>query len=444
MAEPPVTVLIVDDERANRESVEKILEREGYRTRGADHGRGALEICRKERIDVIITDLMMPNMSGIELMRAVRAMNIDAEVLVMTAYGTIETAVEAIKEGAYDFIEKPLKRMPLLRSVRKAVERRALWLENKTLKTQIHSLTQRSIVGSSAALKHALDMVVQVATTSANVLLLGESGTGKELFARTLHDHSGRKGAFVPVHLAALPESIVEAELFGYERGAFTGATERRTGRIAESDGGTLFLDEVGELPASIQVKLLRVLQEGEYQPLGGKVARSSFRLVAATHRNLEDAVQQGQFREDLFYRLNVVAITCPPLRDRPEDIPALVEHFLDLYAAKNQKHKPVLTGKAMDLLKAYPWPGNIRELENTVERSVVLNKGGPIDIADLPVNIQNNKSGGETLSFAVGTTLEEIERRAIEVTLRHAGGDKQLAAQLLGVSTRTIHRRVS
>jgi two-component system response regulator HydG len=275
------------------------------------------------------------------------------------------------------------------------------------------------------------------------VLVLGESGTGKELLARAIADRSGRKGAFVAVNLAALPETIVEGELFGYEKGAFTGAVARRDGRIAQAEGGTLFLDEIGELSLAVQVKLLRVIQESEYEPLGGKTRRADFRLIAATNKDLAQLVAEGRFREDLYYRLNVIAITSPPLRSRSGDVPLLVDHFVDVYCKKDGKPRMVPSREAMDLLVGYSWPGNVRELENVIERAVVLGKGNTLTPSDLPAHVAQAERRSQELSFALGTPLDEIERRVIKATLDHTQGDKQLAAQLLGISARTIYRKL-
>src|SRR5499427_2761766 len=282
------TVLIVEDERPNLTSLERIFQREGFRTLLAEDARVGLELCRKHRVHVVLTDLMLPGMNGIDLIKALHTVAPDAEVVVMTAYGTVETAVEAMREGAYDFVEKPLKRMDIVKSVRKAAERHALLAENRTLKNELSALRNRQIVGTSPALRRALEIAAQAAPSTANVLVLGQSGTGKELLARYIHQHSGREGPFVAVNLAALPETIVEAELFGHERGAFTGAVQKRVGKIGQAAGGSLFLDEIGELTAAVQVKLLRVLQEGEYEPLGGKTHKADFRLIAATNRDLK------------------------------------------------------------------------------------------------------------------------------------------------------------
>jgi two-component system response regulator HydG len=439
-----VTVLIVEDDRSNLSSLERIFQREGVRTLLAEDGQAALEQCRKNRVHVVLTDLMLPGMSGIDLIKALATVAPGVEVVVMTAFGTVETAVEAMREGAYDFVEKPLKRMQIVKTVRKAAERHALVEENRSLRKELSALRHRAIVGSSAALRQALEMAVQAAPSTANVLVLGQSGTGKELLARHIHEHSGRTGPFVGVNLAALPETIVESELFGHEKGAFTGAVARRVGRIGQAAGGTLFLDEIGELSPAVQVKLLRVLQEGEYEPVGGVVQRADFRLVAATNRDLDAEVEAGRFREDLYYRLNVIAITCPTLAQRREDIPLLVEHFIEVYCGKNGKPRMSVSREAMERLVNYAWPGNVRELENAIERAVVLGRDARIGVENLPRTIAEAEQTGLDLVFRIGTPLEEIERRAIEATLAHTAGDKRLAAQLLGIASRTIYRKMA
>src|SRR5271165_1661502 len=379
------TVLVVDDEPANLASIEKIFQRDGMRVLTADGAKAALELCRTHRVQVVLTDLMMPGISGLELLRAIKQLSPDTEVVMMTAYGTVETAVQAMREGAYDFVEKPLKRMTIVKSVRKAAERQSLVAENRSLRNEIKLLTRREIVGSSPALRRVLDVATQAAPSSATVLILGESGTGKELVARFIHDHSLRARApFVAVNCSAIPETILEAELFGHERGSLTGALARREGRFARAAGGTLFLDEIGELSPSVQVKLLRVLQEGEYEPLGGNTTKAHVRIVAATNRDLVAEVAAGRFREDLYYRLNVIAITAPPLRARREDVPLLVDHFLGLYCAKNGRPRLRPTRVVLSRLMDYAWPGNVRELENVIERAVVLSRGDALGETDL------------------------------------------------------------
>src|SRR5438045_3066432 len=450
----PATLLLVDDEPANLDSLERIFAREWYRTQRAATGAAALALLRDRPADVVLTDLMMPGMSGQELLRAVRAVAPDAEVVLMTAYGTVEAAVAAMKDGAYDFLTKPLKRHAVLKSVAQALEKRRLVLENKQLRARLAGVSS-PIVGQSPALRATLDIIRQAAPSSATVLLLGESGTGKELFARALHEHSSRaQQPFVPINCAAIPETILESELFGYERGAFTGAVARKEGRIERAQGGTLFLDEIGELSPAVQVKLLRFLQEGEIERLGGtSTVKVDSRVVAATNRDLSAAVQAGKFREDLYYRLNVIQVVLPPLRERVEDIPLLADHFVARYAAKNGKPIRGLTRAALAALEAYPWPGNVRELEHAIERAVVLSRGAEIEVDDLPESVRAGGAArnagvagaleGRTLAVPLGTTMEEIELRVIRETLRQTKGDKNLAAQLLGIAARTIYRKL-
>ncbi len=440
-----ITVLVVDDERSNLESIEKIFLREGMRTLTAPDAKRALELVRSHRVHVVLTDLMMPGTTGLELLRAIKQVAPDVEVVLMTAFGSVEAAVSAMRDGAYDFVEKPLKRLSIVKSVRKAAERQRLVAENRSLKDEIKRLAHREIVGSSPALRRVIDVATQAAPSQATVLVLGESGTGKELLARYIHERSARaRGPFVAVNCAAIPETILESELFGHEKGAFTGAAARKEGRFAKAAGGTLLLDEIGELSPTVQVKLLRVLQEGEYEPLGGNTTKSDVRIVAATNRDLVSEVAAGRFREDLYYRLNVIAITAPPLRARREDIPLIVDHFLGLYCAKNGRPRLHPTRGALERLMDYAWPGNVRELENVIERAVVLSRNETLSESDLPDHIAAAAPGaGTPLTFEIGATLDEIELRVIRETLRHTKGDKSLAAQLLGISTRTIYRKL-
>jgi two-component system, NtrC family, response regulator HydG len=441
------TVLVVDDEPGIVDSLQKILERESLRVLTAGSGGEALELIRREPVSVLVTDLMMPGMSGIDLLRASRSLSPETETILMTAYGTVGNAVEAMKQGAYDFVTKPLKRAHLLRVVGKALEKRSLVQENRSLRAQLAAHKKRTLIGQSLSWRRTMDIVLQAAPSLATVLLLGESGTGKELLARAIHDASPRAGGpFVPVNCAALPETILEAELFGYEKGAFTGAVQRHDGRFLQANGGTLFLDEIGEIPTHVQVKLLRVLQEGEVERLGGRTNKVDLRLVAATNQDLRAAVREGRFREDLYYRLNVIAVPIPPLRDRRDDIPLLAEHFLSLYGERNGRRLAGFSRAVMEALSRHEWPGNVRELENSIERAVVLCRGSAVELDDLPPEVRSGGAAGgdgRSLTFAVGTPLEEIERRVIHATLAHVGGDKRLCAQLLGIATRTIYRRL-
>jgi two-component system response regulator HydG len=449
MTTPPTTVLVVDDDRANLDSVARIFQREGLETLTASNGTEALELLRRPEVSVMVTDLMMPGMDGQELLKASRTIRPDVEVVLMTAYGTVETAVAAMKDGAYDFITKPLKRHSLVKSVQKALEKHDLAAENRVLKAKLAEMGStggRAMVGQSPAFRAMMDTLRQAAPSTATVLLLGESGTGKELAARALHEQSNRaKGPFVAINCGALPESILEAELFGVERGAFTGAVARREGRFERANGGTLFLDEVGEMPLSAQVKLLRVLQEGELERLGGtQTVKVDVRIVAATNKDLQREVAEGRFREDLYYRLNVVEVRIPALASRREDIPLLADAFLRRFASKNGKVLRGFSPDALSVLENYAWPGNVRELEHAVERAVVLAKNDVLEVSDLPETVRKGPQGSAgQLVIPIGTPMEEIERRVIHETLRHTKGDKTLAARLLGIAARTIYRKL-
>jgi len=442
-------ILVVDDDRSNRQTLCSILSRDGYEVEDASGGKEALERLRTRPTALMLTDLKMPGMDGVELLRASRMVSPDTEVVLMTAYGTVETAVEAMKEGAYDFLTKPLKRHDILKTVRKALEKRSLVAENRELKARLKQSTAVGplgrIIGNSAALRGALDVVHQVAPTNATVLVTGESGTGKELVARAIHELSPRsERPLVRLACAALPETLLESELFGHEAGAFTGAAGQRKGRFESADGGTLFLDEVSETPAATQVKLLRVLQEGEFERVGGnRTVAVDVRIVTATNRDLAAMVDDKAFREDLFYRLNVIRIDLPPLRQRAGDVPLLVDHFTRLYADRHAKEISGVDDEAMDLLDGYRWPGNVRELQNTIERAVVLTQTERISPRSLPATIRGGERRSEQLSFPIGTSLREVERRMIQETLRLTGGDKKLAANLLGIHSRTIYRRM-
>ena len=438
-------VLVVDDDASNLSSVQKILQREGLGVVAVSDGREALGVLRRERVAVLLTDLMMPGVDGMELLRACQTTSPGTAVVVMTAYGTVETAVAAMKEGALDFITKPLRRADVVRAVLRSLDRAALHFENMSLREELDRAGRsRDIVGTSPAIRRAVDLLEQVAPARTTVLLEGESGTGKEVAARALHRLSGRKGPLVAVNCAAIPENLLESELFGHERGAFTGAVAATLGRFQQADGGTLLLDEIADLPLGLQGKLLRVLQEGEVQRVGASVPmRVDVRVIAATNRSLEAEVAQGRFRADLFYRLHVICVEMPPLRERGEDIPGLAHHFLRRFSAVNHKGLLAISPEAMAALQAYTWPGNVRELENAIERAVVLARGDTIGAGELPERIVRAEGGSRILSIAVGTPLEEIERLAIAETLKLTGGDKRRAAMLLGIAVRTIYRRL-
>ncbi len=447
------TILLVDDEAAHLKTLEKLFAREGHDVLCAADGQQALDLLRAHPVDLVITDVMMPEINGVELLQLARTLRPEAEVILMSAFGTVELAVQGMKEGAYDFLTKPIKRAAILKAANKALERQALLSENRALRAELAKVRAGAdddgphIVGQSVALRSALDLARQVATSDANVLITGESGTGKELFARLIVARSERAaGPLVTVNCAALPESILESELFGYEKGAFTGANQRKIGRFEAADGGTLFLDEIGDLPFPMQAKLLRVIQEGTFERLGSNTpVKVDVRILAATHRDLEAAMGEGEFREDLYYRLNVIHITAPPLRRRPEDIPLLAEHFLTQYAAKNNRAISGLSAEAVDALAAHGWPGNVRELENVIERAVVLDRDGIVGPDDLPPHIASATPATEPRHILVplGTPLEEIERMVITATLEMTGGNKKLAAKLLGIAARTIYRKL-
>jgi len=441
-----IRVLVVDDDQAVREALGRTLEKLGFDVAVAVDGQEGLDRLRQGDVHILLADLKMPKLSGQELLRAAKAIAPDVEVIVITGHGTVEDAVEAMKEGAYDFITKPFKRVQLEKTIKKAAEKQALVLQNRALQQRLDALQEAGqIIGSSSAMLQTLDLVNQVAPSTATVLIQGESGTGKELIANAIHHGSPRRDRpFIKVNCAALPETLLESELFGYERGAFTGAVTRKEGRFELADGGTLFMDEIGDLSSATQAKLLRVLQEGEFERLGGtRTLKVDVRLVAATNADLAMLVREKRFREDLFYRLNVIAIQIPPLRERREDIPLLAQHFLRRFAAKNAKTIDGFTEEALDLLQTYAWPGNVRELENVIERAVVLTRSSLISPADLPEAVVGSDQATRHLVISIGTPLEDVEDRLIEETLRYTKGDKTLAAKLLGIATRTIYRRM-
>jgi two-component system response regulator HydG len=440
-------VLVVDDEAHIRESLEKILIKEGLEVVQAATGQEALEVLRERSISVAVCDLRMPLMDGVQFLKAARAMRPETEIILMTGYGTVQTAVEAMRLGAYDFIEKPFKRLELVKSVEKAIERQNLLFENRRLREELEGdgAGPRSVIGTSRAMRQVVELVNQVAESTATILIEGESGTGKEVIANAIHYRSGRKDRpFVKVSCAALPETLLEAELFGYEKGAFTGAAGRKSGRFELADTGTLFMDEVGEIPPSMQVKLLRVLQEGEFERLGGtRTLKVDVRLVAATNRSLSELVKRGQFREDLYYRLNVITVVIPPLRDRPEDIPLLVEHFVRRYAQRNQRSIAGVTKEAMDRLMDYSWPGNVREVENTIERAIVLTREPMIGVESLPPTVRTSTRVPNQVVIPIGTTMRDVQQRMITETLKHTNGNRELAAKLMGIASRTIYRKL-
>jgi two-component system, NtrC family, response regulator HydG len=441
------TLLVVDDDPSNLDSLRIVFEREGYQVLSARGGREALDHVRSGHVDVVLTDLMMPGMSGLDLLKGVKAIDPLVEVVLMTAYGTVERAVEAMRQGAYDFVTKPFKRIQIVKGVRRAMEKQSLLQENRSLRERLRALMESpsQIIGKSGSFQVMMELVRQVAPSEATALIQGDSGTGKELVAREIHRLSSRSGhRLVAFNCAALPRELAEAELFGHEKGAFTGAHKPRPGLFREADGGTLFLDEVSELDMATQGKLLRAIQEGEVKPVGGsRVEHVNVRIIAASKDVLQEAVTLGKFREDLYYRLNVITIRVPPLSERVDDIPLLAAYFIARFAAKNQKTIGGVTPQAIEILQGYDWPGNVRELENVIERAVVLGRTSVITPAEFPAELVEaaGHSAVEHPEIRLGTTLEEIEQRVLDATLDQVGGDKKLAADLLGISQRTVYR---
>ncbi len=433
-------VLIVDDDPASRRLLEVRLRALGCEVALANDGQEALESIQREVPVLMLLDLQMPRMSGMELLQALRRDAIDLPTIVITAHGTIETAVEAIKEGAYDFLLKPFDPKHLEIVVRKALERRQLVETNRLLRDTLAARTP-DILGNSPSIRRAVEVARKTAATNSTVLLLGESGTGKEVFAHAIHRWSPRKDKpLVIVNCVALSEHLLESELFGHEKGAFTGAHQTKKGKFEVAHGGTVFLDEIGDMPPGLQAKLLRVLQDHAFERVGGtRPIQADLRVIAATNRDLDDAVKAGRFREDLFYRLNVVRITLPPLRDRKDDLPALVQHLVTRYAAETKKTMRGITQKAMTLLVAQSWPGNVRELANVIERAIVLCSGEQIEPEDLALTGVVPPSGPAPLAppVVVGEfhgQVKEYKQSLIRAALRQAGGNQTRAAELLGL----------
>jgi DNA-binding NtrC family response regulator len=440
-------ILVVDDDANARTALASLLRDEGYAIETAADGFKALPKLEELAPHLLLTDLKMPGMDGLELMRKAREIDPELVVVLMTASGGVETAVDAMRRGAADYLTKPVNVDELVIVLDRALERRKLIEETSHLRDRLSQRNRiESIVGSSPPMLKVFEMIQQVAPSRASVLITGESGTGKELVASAIHEHSKRcTGPFVKLHCAALAETLLESELFGHERGSFTGASNQREGRFEHADGGTLFLDEIGEISPAIQVKLLRFLQEREFERVGGnKTMRVDVRIVAATNRDLPQLVKDGKFREDLFYRLNVVAIETPPLRARPSDVPLLAMKFLQKYAAENERTLQGFSHEALATLTHYGWPGNVRELENTVERAVVICRGTEIGLADLSPNVTAQAGRASNgMPQVPGATLAELERFAILRTLEHTGGSTSRAAEMLGISARTIQYRL-
>lgn len=439
-------ILIADDNASELEALSKILSRENYQVFETKNGQAALEIIQKNGADLLLTDLEMPELSGQELLRLTKTLKPDIEIVVITGHGTVEQAVGAMKAGAYDFIEKPVQKMALLKVIGKALEKQKLTRENlKLLRMLEEYQSEGALIGKNPIFLQAVELAAQVASSEATVLIQGESGTGKELFANLIQRKSNRSnGPFIKFNCAAIPETLLEAELFGYEKGAFTGAQNQKLGRFELAHRGTLFLDEVGDMSQALQAKFLRILESGEFERVGGtKTLKADVRIIAATNANLEAKVKEKSFREDLYYRLNVVRIFIPPLRERSSDIGILAAYFLKHYNQKNKKEIKGFKPETLALLESFAWPGNVRELEHVIERAVVLCKDKEISPHDLPPEIAKSPQKSGYVTFTVGTPLSEIEEKMIQEALKFANGDKEQAAKLLGTSSRTIYRKI-
>lgn len=442
------TILIADDEKNIRNGLQLALEDEGYSILLASDGKEAWNLITENNVDMLITDLRMPHMSGQELLKRVSSNYPTMPVVILTGHGTIEAAVEAMRNGAVDFMTKPLNLDRLFLLIRRAFSNLDLHDQNAALKKELAELKRQSgyskIIGKSEPMVRLMETVKQVADATASVLVTGESGVGKELVADALHQLSSRSnGPFIKVSCASFAETLLEDELFGHEKGAFSGASAARKGRFELANGGTLFLDEIGEISQGTQVKLLRVLQERQFERLGGeKTLTVDVRLVAATNRDLRAEVDAGRFREDLYYRLNVIHMEVPPLRERKEDIPLLMSHFLEMYNERNKRQVEGFSQRAKAAILSYDWPGNIRELGNCVESAVVLASEKIIDLDDLPGAVKN-ASSEERVVIPVGTTMEQAEKALILATIASCGGNKSKAADILGVARKTLHRKV-
>ncbi len=446
----PASILIVDDEKHTREGLRQALEEvyDVYVARNADE---AFNLMDEEAFDVVLTDLKMAGKSGMKVIDRALSLRNQPVCIMMTAYGSVESAVEAMKRGAFDFLTKPLNIEKLELLIQRALKSRQIEEENKQLHQRLNEkFSFDSFIGESAGLREVIEKVKLVAPSKATILIGGETGTGKELVAQAIHQNSDRaKGSFIAVHCAALPPALLESELFGHEKGAFTGATERRIGRFEAADGGTLFLDEIGEIDQTTQVKLLRFLEDRTFERVGGmKPFKVDVRLVAATNRDLEELVREGDFREDLFYRLNVVRIDIPALRERKEDIPALLTHYIECYARENGAQPVVLEPGAMKALVDYRWPGNIRELRNFAENVVILHRGGRITEYDLDRKFREeggqDRKTGEREPLANPHSVEENEKKILRNALLEARGNRSKAAKLMGISRRTLHRKLA
>jgi len=439
-------VLIVEDEKNTREGLERALNR-NYNIILADSGERALQILNETTVDILLSDLRMPGMNGLTLSKRALALDPKPVCILLTAYGSIETAVEAMKIGAYDFLTKPVNLDELDLVLQRALRSRQLESENRDLRTQLdEKFGLENIIGKSPAMEVIFDMIRQVAPSRATVLIQGESGTGKELVAHAIHTLSPRaQGPFVVVHCAALPQSLLESELFGHEKGAFTGAVEQRLGRFELAEGGTLFLDEISEIDPAIQVKLLRILEDHRFERVGGqKTLEVDIRLIAATNTDLDSMVGKNKFRQDFFFRLNVVNISLPPLRERLDDIPLLVRDFIREFARENNKTIDDITPDVLDVFMAYSWPGNVRELRNVIERKIVLARSNKLTVRDVPAAIKSDSQGRLSIGgINPPSTIQEANKQMIITALKSTGGNRTRAAKQLGISRRTLHRKL-
>jgi DNA-binding NtrC family response regulator len=442
------TILIVEDEAKMRRLLELNLGEDGFDTRSAADAEAGLEMLQRDPADLVITDLKLPGMGGLEFLHAVKRMNAALPVIVMTAFGTVETAVEAMKAGASDYVLKPFSLAEMRMVVHKELDVRRLREENRSLREELGKRYEYpNIVARSPKMQEVLATVERVAATNSTVLVGGESGVGKDLIAHLIHQRSRRaSGPFIKINSTAIPENLLESELFGYEKGAFTGATTSKPGKFELADKGTLFLDEIGDVPPGTQVKLLRVLQERSFERLGGtRTLKVDVRLIAATNRDLRAALEEGTFREDLYYRLNVVPIDIPPLRDHKEDIPDLVNLFIERFARAAGKSIGGISPDALAALTAFHWPGNVRELENIIERGVALSNGGVLQVSDIHLDASRTKAPGDSHALLPeGMTLEQWEDEMIREALRRANGNKSQAARLLGLSRNALRYRLS
>jgi DNA-binding NtrC family response regulator len=442
-------ILVIDDEAAQRDILTGYLKKKGYKIYSASSGKEGIEVTKNNPVDIILSDYKMPDLNGVEVLEQIKKINPEISFVIVTAYGTVENAVKAMRLGAFDYISKPVDLDELDLMIERIIEHTNLKSENQLLKTQLrekHKIS--SIVSQSQKMEEVINIAARVADSKATVLITGENGTGKEVLAKAIHYLSSRKEKpFVAINVPALTETLLESELFGHERGAFTGADKMKKGRFEIADGGTLFLDEVGDIPQSIQVKLLRVLQEHQFERVGGtEKIEVDVRIIAATNKDLEQKIKDGTFREDLYYRLNVVSVKIPPLRERKEDILPMIEGFIDKYCKENNKEKLEISKEAVDALMKYNYPGNVRELENIIERAVVLTRGKVITLNDLPMNIKGFKEERSLGSLEEGTLtdqVEALEKQLIFDALQQSNGNQTKAGKLLGLTERNLRYKL-